>query len=138
MDSKLQALEILKKQPYGVMGTVDGDKPYARIMTFIHDEDLTLYTIAPVHSNILKHVEHNTFTHILYGYEDHEDDVFLEIEGQVEQAEDTEKAMAVLQNYDRIHRNSFNEQHHVLLKIKPIRMRIMHTTRNEPLEVIIH
>lgn len=138
MDSKLQALEILKKQPYGVMGTVAGDKPSARIMTFIHDEDLTLYTIAPVHSIILKHLANNPSTHILYGYEDHEDDVFLEIEGQVTPIEDSEKAMAVLQNYDRIHRNSFNEQHHVLLKIKPVRMRIMHTTRNEPLEVIIH
>lgn len=138
MDSKLQALEILQKQPYGVMGTVDGDKPYARIMTFIHDEDLTLYTIAPTYSAISHHIARNPATHILYGYEDYEDDVFLEIEGQVEPIEDTEKATAVLQKYNHIHLNSFNESHHVLLRIKPVRMRIMHTTRNEPLEVIIH
>jgi len=138
MDTKEQALEILSLQPYGVMGTVMHTKPYARIMTFIHDENLRLYTVAPEYSAILKQLESNPFTHILYGYKDADDDTFLEIEGHVEIAHDNAKKAEILQTFNHIHHNTFNEKHNVLLCITPVRMRIMHTTNNEPCDVIIH
>ena len=96
MDTKEQALEILSLQPYGVMGTVAQTKPYARIMTFIHDENLKLYTIAPEHSTILRQLESKPFTHILYGYKDSDDDVFLEIEGHVDITDDDVKKDEIL------------------------------------------
>ncbi|WP_413367404.1 pyridoxamine 5'-phosphate oxidase family protein [Lysinibacillus sp. 3P01SB] len=118
---KEQALEILSKNYVGVMATVAGDRPTSRYMTFEH-EDFTLYTATPRDSDLLKELQANPHTHILYGYENGDmGDTFLEIEGTAAEF----NADAIKEKIVAKYPYHVDGMSMTLLKIEPVRMRFM-------------
>jgi general stress protein 26 len=118
---KDQALEVLSKNYVGVMATVAGDRPTSRYMTF-KNVDFTLYTVTPRDSDLLKEIQANPHTHILYGYENGDiDDTFLEIEGTVSEF----NADAIKEEIIALYPYHVDGMTMTLLKIEPVRMRFM-------------
>lgn len=118
---KEQALNVLSKNYVGVMATVAGDRPNSRYMTFLN-EDFTLYTVTPKDSDLIKELQANPHTHILYGYENGDiDDTFLEIEGTAEEF----NADAIKEKVIALYSHQADSMSMRLLKIEPVRMRFM-------------
>ncbi len=118
---KEQALEILSKNKVGVMATVAGDRPDSRYMTFVN-ENFTLYTATPKDSDLLKELQANPRTHILYGYENGDmTDTFLEIEATAAEC----NADAIKEKIIALYPYHVDGMSMTLLKIDPMRMRFM-------------
>ena len=126
-----QALEILSKNKVGVMATVSGERPDSRYMTFIND-DFTLYTATPRDSELLKELQANPHTHILYGYENGDmTDTFLEIEATAAEF----NADAIKEKIIALYPYHVDGMSMTLLKIEPSRMRFMNKAGDNQEEV---
>ncbi|PSL50603.1 general stress protein 26 [Salsuginibacillus halophilus] len=81
-DLKKRIKTVLEGNSVGVLATIKDDQPYARYMTFWHDE-LVLYTPTRADAHKVEDIEANPNVHILLGYEDEgQGDTFVEIEAE--------------------------------------------------------
>ncbi|AOV08735.1 pyridoxamine 5'-phosphate oxidase family protein [Sporosarcina ureilytica] len=137
MDSKKEALKILKESYVGTMATVYGNKPHTRYMTFFNDE-FTLYTATSKKTEKVDELEVNPHTHILIGYEgEGMGDEYLEIEGTVSISDDDSMKEKVWNKHMKDWFSGPDDPDLVILKISPDSMRLMNKKGEEPKEITL-
>ncbi|MFJ7935751.1 pyridoxamine 5'-phosphate oxidase family protein [Sporosarcina sp. NPDC096371] len=137
MDSKKEALKILKESPVGTMATVQQNKPHTRYMTFFNDE-FTLYTATSKQTQKVDELESNPYTHILIGYEGKGmGDEYLEIEGIVTISDDDSIKEKVWNKHMKSWFSGPEDPDLVILKISPDAIRVMNKKGEEPKEVTL-
>ena len=130
---KEQILKILNGSHIGTMATISGGKPYSRYMTF-KNKDFVLYTVTEKNSDKVEDLLENPYTHILYGYESEGfGDAFVEIEGKVTKFDDEALKLKIAEFFSGIFFHEKGDM--VMLKIEPIRMRLMNKKGEPPKEL---
>lgn len=130
---KKEILEVLNNSHIGTMATVSNGKPFSRYMTF-KNKDFVLYTVTDKNSDKVDELLANPYTHILYGYENEGfGDAFVEIEGKVTEFDDAALKLKLMDFFASL---VFKEREQmVILKIEPIRMRLMNKKGEPPKEL---
>ena len=130
---KEEILEVLNNSHIGTMATISGDKPFSRYMTFKNNE-FVLYTATEKDSDKVEELLANPYTHILYGYENEGvGDAFVEIEGKVTEFDDKAMKLKLIEFFSGFY---FHEKEKmIILKIEPIRMRLMNKKGEPPKEL---
>lgn len=130
---KKEILEVLNNSHIGTMATVHNGKPFSRYMTFTN-KDFTLYTVTDKHSDKVEELLENPYTHILLGYENGgKGDAFVEIEGKVTDFDDEALKLKFIEFFKGLLFKNQDEM--VILKIEPIRMRLMNKKGQPPKEL---
>ena len=136
MNSKKEALKILKESFVGTMATVQQNKPHTRYMTFFNDE-FTLYTATSKQTQKMDELELNPYTHILIGYEGKGmGDEYLEIEGKVSISDDESIKEKVWNKHMKSWFSGPEDPDLVILKISPETIRLMNKKGEQAKEVI--
>ena len=137
MNSKKEALKILKESFTGTMATVQQNKPHTRYMTFFNDE-FTLYTATSKQTQKVDELEMNPHTHILIGYEGNGmDDEYLEIEGTVSISDDESMKEKVWNKHMQSWFSGPDDPNLVILKITPDSIRLMNKKGETPKEIAL-
>lgn len=83
---KEKVIEMIDKDHVGVLSTLQGNKPHARIMMFFHD-DLQIYTVTNRKTHKVEEIQSNPNVHVLLGFQK-EGNEYVELEGVASIVED--------------------------------------------------
>lgn len=117
---KDKALKIMSKNDVGVLGTVSGNKPVARYMSF-YSEEFVLYTITDKRTEKVEDIEENPHAFILLGYtEGVFDKDYVEIEAKVSTTQDSEIIDHAWNDYMDNQYSGKDDPNILVLKLSPI------------------
>ncbi|EKU50154.1 pyridoxamine 5'-phosphate oxidase family protein [Staphylococcus massiliensis] len=127
--------EILEASKVGVMSTSYNDVPNSRYMVFYHD-GLTLYTKTSDKTMKIEEIEHNPVTHVLLGYNETDNNSFLEIYADIEIKKDQETIDKLWETQDKSFFDSSKDPDLVVLKLTPKKAKIMNDDEvDSPVEI---
>lgn len=127
--------EILNKSKIGVLSTAKDNVPNARYMWFYND-GLTLYAKTNDQSPKYDELGENPQAHVLLGFNDTDNNAFVEINGSVERINNQETIDWLWEKQDKSFFDSKENPHLKVLKITPDAIKIMNDDY-EPVEVIL-
>lgn len=127
--------EILNESKIGVLSTAKDNVPNARYMWFYND-GLTLYTKTNDQSPKYDELGENPQAHVLLGFNDTDNNAFVEINGNVERINDQQTIDWLWEKQDKSFFDSKENPHLKVLKITPDAIKIMNDDY-EPVEVIL-
>lgn len=126
---------ILNESKIGVLSTAKDNVPNARYMWFYND-GLTLYTKTNDQSPKYDELGENPQAHVLLGFNDTDNNAFVEINGNVERINDQQTIDWLWEKQDKSFFDSKENPHLKVLKITPDAIKIMNDDY-EPVEVIL-
>lgn len=127
--------EILNESKIGVLSTAKDNVPNARYMWFYND-GLTLYAKTNDQSPKYEELGENPKAHVLLGFNDTENNAFVEINGSVERIDDQKTIDWLWEQQDQTFFDSKENPHLKVLKVTPKTIKIMNDDQ-EPVEVTL-
>lgn len=127
--------EILNKSKIGVLSTAKDNVPNARYMWFYND-GLTLYAKTNDQSPKYDELGQNPKAHVLLGFNDTDNNAFVEISGNVERIDDQKTIDWLWEHQDKTFFDSKENPHLKVLKVVPEAIKIMNDDQ-EPVEVTL-
>lgn len=116
--------EILDESKIGVLSTAKDNVPNARYMWFYND-GLTLYAKTNDQSPKYDELGENPRAHVMLGFDDTENNAFVEISGTVERINDQKTIDWLWEKQDKSFFDSKENPHLKVLKITPEHIKIM-------------
>ncbi len=127
--------EILNESKIGVLSTAKDNVPNARYMWFYND-GLTLYAKTNDQSPKYDELGENPQAHVLLGFNDTDNNAFVEINGNVERINDQQTIDWLWEKQDKSFFDSKENPHLKVLKITPDAIKIMNDDE-EPVEITL-
>lgn len=116
--------KVLNESKIGVLSTSKDNIPNARYMWFYNDE-FTLYAKTNEQSPKYEELLENPVAHVLLGYNDGSDRVFVEVLGDVEIVDDQKIIDWLWEDQDKIYFDNPENPELTALKITPKKMMMM-------------
>ena len=127
--------EILNESKIGVLSTAKDNVPNARYMWFYND-GLTLYAKTNDQSPKYDELGENPQAHVLLGFNDTDNNAFVEINGNVERINDQQTIDWLWEKQDKSFFDSKENPHLKVLKITPDAIKIMNDDE-KPVEITL-
>lgn len=127
--------EILDESKIGVLSTAKDNVPNSRYMWFYND-GLTLYAKTNDQSPKYDELEQNPKAHILLGFNDTDNNAFVEVSGSVERIDDQGTIDWLWEKQDKSFFDSKENPHLKVLKVTPDTIKIMNDDE-EPVEITV-
>ncbi|REI06347.1 general stress protein [Staphylococcus felis] len=127
---KQQAIDkinkVINESRIGVLSTAIDHKPNSRYMIFYND-GLELYTKTGKHTPKIEELKSNPYAHVLLGYEEGQNQPYVEIEGQVEIVTNDETIDWLWQEQDKTFFDSKEDSNLVVIRIIPSHITLLNS-----------
>lgn len=128
---KEKVLKIINDSRIGTMTTLNGEKPYARYMTFTNEE-FVLFASTTETSQKVYDLENNPYTHILLGYTKEDMDApYVEITAKLSEIKDDTLKLKVTNFFINLFKSDADSM--ITLQLEPVSIKLMND--GEPQEL---
>lgn len=124
---KEKVLKLISRHKYGVLSTVENNKPHSRYMTF-YNEDFTLFTPTKLNQEKIEEIEKNDAVSVLLGYEGNgQSDEYVEISGVARLNKSQDLKSKIWEESFKQWFEGPEDPNFVLIQIQPKIVRILNT-----------